>query len=199
MSKPVRRRVKWDDESHKRSMDKKKKLPENTIYAEWGPLDVRRDMLMLGTMLWIPLEMLATKDSRETGLEISVEIHNYVMRSMQVMLKNIPADERKLLTKVLYQDAETCLKATNAPHSIAAILAVAHLIVKLTDEGLIPDPTSNVVLAALCIMTEAEEDKLDGPWKYIEAEVTANSEKIWSRAQMAGYLGTMIPKQPTQH
>lgn len=191
--KTIHRKITWDEDEHKRSMAKKRKLPENTIYAEWGDLGTRRDMLLLGTMFWTGLDMMG-QDMRRDELEMSPEIANHVMRSIQVMMKNIPADEWKLLSQVLYADAELCLKAANAHIGRALTLAVAHLIVKLTDEDLIPDPGSNLVLAALIVVNEAQEDGVTGLWRYIEAEVVLNSERIWERAQLAGYLSTMVPR-----
>ncbi len=190
---PIRRKITWSDDEHAASMAKKRKLPENTIYAEWGDLETRRDMLLLGTMFWIGLDLMEQTMRRE-GLEMSVEIANNVMRAMQVMMKNIPKIEAKLLSTVLHRDANLCVKAANAPTPRAITIAVAHLIVKLTDEDLVPDPTSNLVLAALAIVTEAVEDGLDGPWRYVEREVVLNSERIWQRAQLAGYLSTMVPR-----
>jgi len=188
----IHRKISWDEDEHKRSIEKKKQLPENTLYAEWGRLDVRRDMLLLGAMFWTCLDSMEQEMSK-AELEMSPEIANYVMRAMQVMMKNVPADERRLLGQVLYSDAELCLTAANAPNARARTLAVAHLIVKLTDEGLVPDPTSNLVLAALAIVTEAQEDGITGLWRYLEREVVAASGRLWERAQLAGYLSTMIP------
>ena len=190
---PIRRKISWSDEEHKRSMEKKRKLPENTIYAEWGDLGTRRDMLLLGTMFWTGLDLMH-QAFRDDELEMSPEVANNVMRSIQVMMKNIPSAEWAVLGRVLYSDAELCLKACSAQTGRALTLAVSHLIVKLTDEDLIPDPTSNLVLAALSVVGEAAQDGLDGPWRYIESEVVTNSEKIWERAQLAGYLSTMVPR-----
>ncbi len=190
--KPIRRRVKWDDDAHKRSMEKKRKLPENTIYAEWGRLDVRRDMLLLGTMFWMGLDHLSLLNA-DSGMELSVEIPNNVMRALQVMMKNVPADERGILGRVLHRDAELCLKSSCASDGRGAVLAVAHLIVKLTDEGLIPDPASNIVIAALAVVSEAADDGLEGAWRYLEHEVVLQSQRLWERAQLAGYLQTMVP------
>ncbi len=192
LDKTIRRVVKWDDAAHEKSMEKKRALPENTIYAEWGDLDVRRDMLMLGTMFWTSLDLM-DQAVRVAEMEMSPEIANNVMRAIQVMTKNMPKTEQRLLGTVLYADAELCLKTAGAASGRALTLAVAHLIVKLTDEGLIPDPTSNLVIAALAIVSEAAEDGLEGPWRYIEHEVVLQSQRIWERAQLAGYLKTMVP------
>ena len=189
----IHRKITWDEDEHKKSIARKKQLPENTLYAEWGRLDVRRDMLLLGAMFWTCLDSLEQEMSKQE-MEMSPEIANYVMRSMQVMLKNVPVEERRLLSQVLYSDAELCLTAANCPNARARTLAVAHLIVKLTDEGLVPDPTSNLVLAALAIVTEAQEDGVTGLWRYLEREVVVASGRLWERAQLAGYLATMIPK-----
>jgi hypothetical protein len=149
-------------------------------------------MMLLGVMFWIALDTMQQKVLKTHGWELAAEIPDHVFRSFRVMLKNVPADERKLLSKVLYADADTCLKASLADTSVGATLAMAHLIVKLTDEGLIADPQSNVVIAALGIMHEAIEEGLQGPWRYIETEVTLAAEKIWTRAQLAGYLSASV-------
>ena len=149
-------------------------------------------MLMLGTMFWMGLDHLSLLNA-DSGMELSAEVPNHVMRSLQVMMKNVPTTERNLLSIVLHRDASLCLTASNASNGRGVTLAVAHLIVKLTDEGLIPDPTSNLVIAALAIVSEAAEDGLDGPWRYIEHEVVLQSQRIWERAQLAGYLKTMVP------
>ena len=189
----IHRKVPWDDEAHKRSLKKRQMLPENTLYSSAANPSARRDMMLLTVMFWVALDTMQQKVLKTHGWELSAEIPDHVFRSFRVMLKNVPSDERKLLTRVLYADADTCLKSSLSDTSVGATLAMAHLIVKLTDEGLLPDPQSNVVIAALGIMHEAVEEGLQGPWRYLEHEVTAAAEAIWTRAQLAGYLRTMVP------
>jgi len=188
----IHRKIPWDDEAHKRSVAKRKLLPENTLYASAADPSARRDMMLLTVMFWVALDTMQHKVLKTHGWELSAEIPDHVHRSFRVMLKNVPEDERKLLSRVLYADADTCLKASLSDTAVGATLAMAHLIVKLTDEGLIADPQSNVVIAALGIMHEAIEEGLQGPWRYLEHEVTSAAEAIWTRAQLAGYLSASI-------
>ena len=185
--KKIHREIKFDEDEFFAQRKKKAQLPENTTYARLASAIVRRDMQMLALMLWIPLDSMVT--NHEHG--ISPEVPMQIMTAYRIMVKNAPDSTKVVDARKLMADADTCLKATNSPDSRGALLAAAWVIVKLTDEGRIQDATSQIVLTATGILSEAEMDGPTGPWRFRPDEVTRAGERLWSRANLAGYLLSM--------
>ncbi|KKL83568.1 hypothetical protein LCGC14_1973360, partial [marine sediment metagenome] len=57
----IHRKIPWDDEAHKRSVAKRKLLPENTLYASAADPSARRDMMLLTVMFWVALDTMQHK------------------------------------------------------------------------------------------------------------------------------------------
>lgn len=191
--KKIHRKIKFDEASYNRQRERKANLPENRVYGVNGAPDVRRDMMLLACLLWIPLDHI-THDKRLGRLEIAQQVTDALHRAFEVMTRNMRPEYAAALSRKLLDEANTCLKATNADDGRGAALAAAALIVKLVDEGLIRDATSNIVNAALLVVGEASEERPSGPWGYREDWVLQAAQRVWDRAQIAGYLQAMTPE-----
>lgn len=184
----IHRKIPWDEEAYFKQRKKKAKLPENTTYAYTASEIIRRDMQFLALLLWIPLDTMVSK---EKSFGISPEVPMNLHRAYSVMVKNASKEAKTVSTRKLLKDADTCLKATNSPDARGAVLAAAWVILKLADEQRIRDPDSQIVLTSAGIIAEAQADGSTGPWRFNADTVTKAGERLWSRANLAGYLLSM--------
>ncbi len=143
-----------------------------------------RDWMLLPTLLWVGL----THMRENRGKIIRGDMIENLHRSVRRLIDDRPVLEVTMLAERVIKDADTVMQSAEAEYEPHAILGACHMILRLCDEGLLPDPGEMAVLVALVIVQEATEDDEEGQWRWNEFIVQKVSKNLYDTAQRLGYL-----------
>jgi hypothetical protein len=145
--------------------------------------------------LALPAHLLVTAalDVRKQGWQLRPDVFMHLDRAAAAALTDA-SDTMQVarVAQIVDDTAARLLRDLHANDPRDAMLAVAFFILKLVEEGLLPDAENQAVLVSLHLMADARDAGSD--WHPDEAWLTSAASSMLRRANLLGYFWK-LPKK----
>jgi hypothetical protein len=157
-------------------------------------LDLRRgDTARIELAVPAHLLVLLAHELAKHGWTLRADIERYLHNASVLPLSGLDELSVTRLARRVDDASRSLLRAHSPDEPRGALLAAAHFVLALVDEGLIDDPGNQAVLASLLLLDEA---RLEDDWRLAEAGARQAGLKLLARARL---LGLYLPRKRSHY
>lgn len=164
--------------------------PDLTVTKEskYGPIAQAVEDLLPTHMMALAITQLYKE-----GYELRLDARGYLSNAFKAVIERHPGHEAVVARRV-DDAAKTVFRGADLGDAKMALLATAYLVLKLVEEGLYLDQTSQAVLTAIMIAADADED--ENPENHDDVPTARRkAERMLSECLRAGYYDHTLVRQ----